>query len=303
MEILPSLLGFIDAKVRTFKKRIVDAAENPSQVAEQINDNLPATIDETMKDPGNFIGGGAGTFISRGAKSWDQPRYIEAVKLKVKGVSNDEIWAKTGTWLDTPDMIPRQEISDLGMQFSKSLPTNIQSAENVGITGELSRIVEHPQLNAAHPGLWKKLTLTVKKGPKLDRKGSFDPNTNHVTVQGATEEDLLYVLSHELQHTVQQESRMATGGSPKNITLEMHPLFQAVKKSGMDLGSTEAEATKAAANMAYKYIAGEAEARAVMDRLLEGLRTGKHPERAPWRDYDIPLKDAIVHFYHGKSAK
>ena len=334
MEILPSLLSFIDSQVRTFKRKVSDAAENPGGVAEQVVDNAISFRDELwftdpelrkrynndmalyikdnptggkplvsgplmdqLKDPANFIGGGAGTLISRGAKSWNQPRYIEAVKMKVEGANRDEIWAKTKTWLDTPDMLPRQEISDLDMK--------IRGWEHRGggffrKIGSFHSAVEHPLLTSAHPELLRDLQVAFTKSPDQSVWGKYTPEQNLIQVSGKTDQDILYVLSHELQHVIQDANRFANGGSPKAITLEMQPLFMKVKDEMLQRGDPENYATEQAANIAYRALAGEAEARAVMDRLLEGLNTGKHPEVGPWKHYDVDPKNTIVHFYNRK---
>lgn len=297
MEILPSLLSFIDSKVRTFKRKISDVVENPNDVAEQIADNLPETIDKTISDPSNFIGGGAGTFISRGAKTWNQPRYIEAIKMKVKGANRDEIWDKTGTWLDTPDMIPRQEISDLNMKIRDWEQGSGDSYRKVG---SFHSAVEHPLLTSAHPELLRDLQVALTKSPNRSTEGKYIPDQNLIQAYGKTDQDILYVLSHELQHVIQHANRFASGGSPKTITLEMQPLFMKLKSEMLQRGDPEQYATKQAAETAYKHLAGEAEARAVMDRLLEGLITKRHPEVGPWKHYDVDPKDIIVHFYNRK---
>ena len=311
MEILPSLLGFIDAKVRTFKKRIVDAAENPSQVAEQINDNLPATIDETMKDPGNFIGGGAGTFISRGAKSWDQPRYIEAVKLKVKGVSNDEIWAKTGTWLDTPDMIPRQEISDLGMALRNPRGWKpsavIPGAEYQ--QGQLDQLMMHPELTKAYPELLKDAFSKISKKAGDDKKGIFDEARPAVYAHAHDDDDVLKVLAHEIQHYVQSRENFAKGGNPSAVIKgdipEADAFFQAWRDKLIKAGHDPAKATDKAAYEAYHNLAGEAEARATASRIY--LNDEERRALPPWKtlmgDISIPYDKLIVRFGGGKSAK
>lgn len=178
MEILPSLLSFIDSKIRTFKRKISDAAENPNDVAEQIAGNLPETIDKTISDPSNFIGGGAGTLISRGAKTWNQPRYIEAVKMKVKGANKDETWDKTGTWLDTPDMIPRQEISDLDMKIlnpNKWLKSTLPDMQGAFYQqGQLDTLVANPNLFAAYPRLLKDIFSKISKRSGDNKSGKFD---------------------------------------------------------------------------------------------------------------------------------
>ena len=297
MEILPSLLSFIDSQVRTFKRKISDVAENPNDVAEQIAGNLPATIDKTISDPSNFIGGGAGTLISRGAKSWNQPRYVEAVKMKVKGANRDEIWNKTKTWLDTPDMIPRQEISDLNMKIRGWEQGSGGSFRKVG---SFHSAVEHPLLTSAHPELLRDLQVALTKSPNRSIEGKYIPEQNLIQVSGKTDQDILYVLSHELQHVIQHASKFASGGSPKSITLEMQPLFMRAKNEMLQRGDPEQYATEQAAIIAYRALAGEAEARAVMERLLEGLKTGKHPEVGPWKHYDVDPKNTIVHFYNRK---
>jgi len=297
VEILPSLLSFIDSKIRTFKRKISDAAENPNDVAEQIAGNLPETIDKTISDPSNFVGGGAGTLISRNAKTWNNPRYIEAVKMKVKGVSNAEIWAKTGTWLDTPDMIPRQEISDLGMKIRDWEQGSGGSFRKVG---SFHSAVEHPLLTSAHPELLRDLQVAFTKHPDNTVWGRYIPEQNLIQAYGKTDQDILYVLSHELQHVIQHANKFASGGSPKSITLEMQPLFMRAKNEMLKRGDPEQYATEQAAKTAYKHLAGEVEARAVMERLLEGLKTGKHPEVGPWKHYDVDPKNTIVHFYNRK---
>jgi len=348
VEILPSLLGFIDAKINTFKKRIVDAAENPSQVAEQLVDNTISFKDspwftdpkvreqynndpqaylkdnptgnrtevggvagEQIKDPGNFIGGGAGTFISRGAKSWSQPRYIEAVKLKVKGVSNDEIWAKTGTWLNPPDMIPRQEISDLGMTLRNPRgwkpSTIVPGAEYQ--QGQLDQLTMHPELTKAYPELLKDAFSKISKKAGDDKKGIFDEARPAVYAHAHDDDDVLKVLAHEIQHYVQSKENFARGGNPSAVLKgdipEADAFFQAWRDKLIKAGHDPAKATDKAAYEAYHNLAGEAEARATASRIY--LNDEERRALPPWKtlmgDISIPYNKLIVRFGGGKSAK
>lgn len=304
MEILPSLLSFIDSKVRTFKKRISDAAENPNDVAEQIAGNLPETIDKTISDPSNFIGGGAGTFISRGAKTWNQPRYVEALKMKVNGKGREEIWNKTGTWLDTPDMIPRQEISDLDMKIlnsNKWLKSTLPDMQGAFYQqGQLDTLIANPNLSAAYPELLKDLFSKISKRSGDNKSGKFDSVGGRVFAHASEDEDILKVLAHELQHTVQSKEGFASGGNPdaviKGDIPEAAAFFDAWRDKLLQAGQTPQNATDKAAYMAYHNLAGEAEARATATRLY--YNDADRLARPPWLDYDInvPLKDLILRF-------
>lgn len=127
MEILPSLLSFIDSQVRKFKRKISDAAENPGGVAEQVVDNAISFRDEPwftdpelrkrynndmalyikdnltggkplvsgplmdqLKDPANFIGGGAaGAF--RPSASRLLPSSLTELSNRTTTILNDNL--------------------------------------------------------------------------------------------------------------------------------------------------------------------------------------------------------------------
>lgn len=302
MEILPSLLSFIDSKVRTFKRTLADAAENPNEVAEQIAGNLPETIDKTISDPSNFVGGGAGTLISRGAKTWNNPRYIEAVKMKVKGAKDEEIWNRTRTWLDTPDMIPRQEISDLSMALlnpNKWKPSGLQEGAHYQ-QGQLDELISHPRFEGSYPGLLKELFSKLSKRAGDDKDGKFYSADKRIFAHASDDDNVLKVLAHELQHAVQNKEGFASGGSTDAIIKgdipEAAAFFEAWKDKLLKAGQTPRTATDTAAYMAYHNLAGEAEARMTASRLY--YNDADRLARPPWLDYDInvPLKDLILRF-------
>ncbi len=361
MEILPSLLGFIDAKVRTFKK-ITDATEmtwhaanaftnlpkkipvetpqetpedkyipamDPFRIpdVESVSDLIVRKLAETWegaKDPNKVVSflareainplsylGGAGTFISRGAKSWLQPRYIEAVKLKVKGVSNDEIWAKTGTWLDTPDMIPRQEISDIGMAIRNPRgwePSTILPGAEYQ-QGQLYNLITHPELTKAYPELLKNAFSKISKKAGDDKHGIFNETRPAVYAHAHDDDDVLKVLAHELQHYVQSKERFARGGNPSAVIKgdipEADAFFQAWRDKLIKAGHDPAKATDRAAYAAYHNLAGEAEARATASRIYlnDEERRALPPRKTLMGDISIPYDKLIVRFGGGKSAK
>lgn len=304
MEILPSLLSFIDSKVRTFKKRISDAAENPSDVAEQIADNLPETIDKTISDPSNFIGGGAGTLISRRSNSWLQSKYIKAIKAKAKGASKEDIWNTTETWLDTPDMIPRQEISNVMMALRNPgawKNSTLPDAQGVQYQqGQLVDLIRDPDFERAYPGLLRDTFSKITKKEGDRQEGKFMPDTGRIFAHASDDADVLKVLAHELQHAVQKKEGFAAGGNPESIIMGSIPqadtFFNIWRDKLIQAGNSPKDATNKAAYMAYYNLAGEAEARAVASRLYYNM--DDRLTRPPWLDYQInvPLKDLIVRF-------
>jgi hypothetical protein len=89
---------------------------------------------------------------------------------------------------------------------------------------------------------------------------------------------------------------MATGGSWKNLTPEMMPHYERMKKSLIeDNGYGVAKAEELAAKSAYKHLFGEADVRAVQARLL--LKKDKRREIFPEDSFDINIADAILHRY------
>ena len=304
MEILPSLLSFIDSKVRTFKKKISDTAENPSDVAEQIAANLPETIDKTISDPSNFIGGGAGTFISRGSKSWLQSEYIKAIKAKTKGASKEDIWNTTGTRLDTPDMIPRQEISNIRMELLNPGAWKNSSLPNApGVQyqqGQLVDLIRDPDFERAYPGLLRDTFSKITKRAGDQQEGKFMPDTGRIFAHASDDADILKVLAHELQHAVQKREGFAAGGNSESIITGAIPqadaFFNTWRDKLIQAGNSPKDATNKAAYMAYYNLAGEVEARATASRLY--YNSDDRLARPPWLDYqaNIPLKDLIVRF-------
>ena len=257
---------------------------------------------ELIADPTNFLpqlkgskiaAGAIGTFFAKNSPFWNPRLATAALASLNKGARREDIFFDTNTWVKPKDGIWRQELDDSVMIVN---PAVINSQLPKGSPAyKMERVIEHNDLFKAAPQLRSTRTfLTID--PTKDSAGVFYPGANVIEVNGKDLAEVRSILIHEAGHGIQRPAGMATGGSWKNLTPEMMPHYEGMKKYLIeDRGSARAKAEELAAKSAYKHLFGEAEVRATQERLL--LKKDKRREVFPEDSFDINIADAILHRY------
>lgn len=201
-----------------------------------------------------------------------------AYQMYQNGVSMDTIRKRTGWWLGK-DGKWRYEISDKEMRFNPE--GYVDNPQTVG------DYVKHDRLFAAYPWIADIPVhmVDVVTGGSPATNGKYSPDGKFIELKkGLTSEKAKYVLSHELQHAIQQAEGFVRGTSPKtgmfyavNLAYDLvknNPEFVAESKPqdkmNYLIGYLEAKGGASLGDYAkYYYFQnyGETEARNVSQRL------------------------------------
>lgn len=201
-----------------------------------------------------------------------------AYQMYQNGVSMDTIRKRTGWWLGK-DGKWRYEISDKEMRFNPE--GYVDNPQTVG------DYVKHDRLFAAYPWIADIPVhiVDVVTGGSPATNGKYSPDRKFIELKkGLTSEKAKYVLSHELQHAIQQAEGFVRGTSPKtgmfyavNLAYDLvknNPEFVAESKPqdkmNYLIGYLEAKGGASLGDYAkYYYFQnyGETEARNVSQRL------------------------------------
>lgn len=201
-----------------------------------------------------------------------------AYQMYQNGVSMDTIRKRTGWWLGK-DGKWRYEISDKEMRFNPG--GYVDNPQTVG------DYVKHDRLFAAYPWIADIPVhmVDVVTGGSPATNGKYSPDRKFIELKkGLTSEKAKYVLSHELQHAIQQAEGFVRGTSPKtgmfyavNLAYDLvknNPEFVAESKPqdkmNYLIGYLEAKGGASLGDYAkYYYFQnyGETEARNVSQRL------------------------------------
>lgn len=317
---LPDLLAWLDSKRRVAGRNLSDLINDPANAIEKTADNTLQTVKELPDDPANFLG--VGTFIGKGAKTWDAVSMGRAQKLAEQGADPRAIWKETGTW-QGPDGHWRQEIPD-----NAAIPLNQtgRAAEYMSDSGvatyptTIGGVLSHPQLFDAYSDLPKAhVTMENKVSgaayypntpdgmrvmetfdlPMKHRNGSlFNPDAAKSTTL------------HELQHAIQQREGFANGGSPETFSrisesapelTQLQNQLNELRKAKQwtpEIGKKATEINNAMKSLmddpfaSYQRLAGEAEARATQSRM--NMNASQRRNVFPADSYDVPLDQLIL---------
>ncbi len=277
---LGEFFAWLDNKKRVFGRNMMDLVNDPKNALLNASENAQETILEYLSDPINFVGHGvggvAGTFIGKNAKTWNAAEHTRALKMSAEGVDPRVIWKETGNWKG-PDGNWRQEISDnaakLRFDFD-SLPRYKNTYLNKQVDMPIGGVLDHPELYRAYPEMLRKIRIDeIQKQPAWipdslksgEYRQSYHPSLPaKISVRAKTDADARSMLGHEIQHDIQQSREMwSKGGSESSM------------------GSFDD----------YRKLAGEAEARATEARFE--MDAAKRREIFPEDSYDIPLDQLI----------
>jgi hypothetical protein len=126
--------------------------------------------------------------------------------------------AGSGAFSSRWDKVPRVEIPDNGMAFiPDSLPRNPfnEKLYSVPVFPKkeyvLSDIIRHPELFNAAPSA--KAVPIKSTGFSFGTLGAYDPDKDVMRLMGSEPENMLKTANHELQHRLQTQGEMASGGN------------------------------------------------------------------------------------------
>jgi hypothetical protein len=256
-------------------------------------------------------------FVGPNSATFDKVNAVKAHEMEKAGVEPEKIWQETGTFRG-PDKQWRQEISDekSKLTLGQHTPDAYGAIEKKTFEGAL----EHPELQKAYPEL---NDIRFEHWPKEEFQGAFyEPHESRVTMGQKAMEEERGVALHELQHAIQQKEGFASGGSPKTvlndwyqgINSELSSLvkqmdalpewerkfdtrkqkqYQALRSKYDELMTQKLDNPPNAED-AYHRLAGEAEARAVQERLR--MTPEQRKQTFPLKSYDVPIKDLIFQY-------
>lgn len=257
-----------------------------------------------------------------GGRSAADPKVLRtAEELEANGVKPDEIRRRTGMFRSPFDNAWRFEIDD-----SKAGLVVPAKSLDVGTDYKLGEIVNHPKLFAAYPELEN---MKVRREPVPEGGGIYKSEIDTAVMDTEiSNKEFFSMLSHEIQHRIQEIEGHALGGSPKELayTLPMDArkdygseIAKAIEPFTTDkqllselragdkivigevLASKNRRIREAAEEVAmdhYRRLAGEVEAREVQKRLglSEGARLNKKPFVEAFAELDEAGKEAVLQF-------
>ena len=294
-------------------RRSYDLGEQASVASQFYGSVAPFAVGSTLANAARIPGAGAQIFIGPKARTWNAEAAALAKQLEYQGVDPKSIWKETGTWKG-PDGKWRQEISD---QSAKLTLGRIKPDEYGAIEAKtFEGAIKHQQLKRAYPELNEVTFLHYPDEKYLG--ANFDPAENVVTMGQKAMEPSRGVALHELQHIIQREEGFAKGGSPSSVlddyyqqidnklkflSRQMDALPEYERKFDPFIKSTYDELKsnydqllnqKLSADPmeVYKRLAGEAEARAVQQRM--SMNPQQRREVFPEESYDVPVNELVV---------
>jgi hypothetical protein len=307
---LQQIAGYGMDRANAAREQLYQATEEEGIGYGPKTKKLAKQMAESFNPVGIFIGANSATFNKVNA--------FKAQELEKLGKTAEEIWEQTGTFRG-PDRQWRQEISDKGSKITEDVFNQISS--NKKFKGPMGQALQHEELYKAYPEASAIPTTMyadeIPSGSLLRGKsGTFQ--IPQITVGGPSTLTQRSTSLHELQHAIQQKEGFLGGGSPKNlggITNEYNyakSQFEEAYKTRMDKNADPIAKENAAQIMsfygpkleklkelsdpyvAYKRLAGEAEARAVQKR--RNLTDEQRKAEFPFRSYDVPIKDLILNY-------
>jgi hypothetical protein len=265
-----------------------------------------------MRNPTGKGGKDLGMFVGQKSNTWDMDKYETAIKMDKAGISPEEINRYTGYYKNPTSNIWSQEISDASAKLVGKMP------ETVGDTVPLGSIVRHENLFYAYPDM-KNIPVTREAGAGA----TYYPDKNTISIGTEITDPLnqLKALIHEAQHSVQNKEHFPRGTNKGEmeqfITPEMEKinkrlgeLFYAEKRNPKDTKEFTdlnnkmrklKKQQKADAFETYMRAEGEAQARAVEERMLFSEKQRR--ETLPTASFDRPMSQLHQVYANGGTVK
>ena len=282
--IIKRILNALERFIARIRGKDAYLAVEQRQAAERLRDMLTGELkraygtDVKGEAAVESDGGKRHSLAGANSRTADLNSLGGAYQMYQNGVSMDTIRKRTGWWLGK-DGKWRYEISDKEMRFNPE--GYVDNPQTVG------DYVKHDRLFAAYPWIADIPVhiVDVVTGGSPATNGKFSPDGKFIELKkGLTSEKAKYVLSHELQHAIQQAEGFVRGTSPKtgmfyavNLAYDLvknNPEFVAESKPqdkmNYLIGYLEAKGGASLGDYAkYYYFQnyGETEARNVSQRL------------------------------------
>jgi hypothetical protein len=268
-------------------------------------------------------------FIGEKSPAWNKEKANLAIKLEKSGFAPEDIWKKTGTLRGVEGKL-RQEISDVGSNITDNVYEGI--VKNKRFEGKMGEALTHPELYKAYPDIADIGTgMYAWKTPE----GSYESLSRTITAGGAGTTSQKSAALHEIMHDIQQKEGYAKGGTASSVSesgLTKENQFDWAKRAyenSIGKGSDGISDDKLLAEllgtpfkekefksweslpqreklnyleqgreMAYRRLAGEAEARLVQRRM--DLTPEQRLEYFPYNQgkevygLDIPFNELII---------
>jgi len=165
----------------------------------------------------------SGTFIGKGAKTFDFLKAADAEKRIAAGDDVRKVWKETGTFKG-PDGHLRQEIDDSSTRFTDSAIKDLRNANGK----RQSQIFANDGAYAAYPesaNIWTTKSVGDKAGDRAAYHGGEMGERDMISLglpkRGIPDmEELRGSNLHELQHAIQEREGWAKGGSPEGMQQE-----------------------------------------------------------------------------------
>lgn len=193
---------------------LLDAATNIPVAGDLLSGGL-AVVDYAKGDKvGAAINAAAmlpfvsGTFIGKGAKTWDAVKAAEAEKRIKAGDDAAKVWKETGYGKAPWDNGLRGEIADNTMRVGSGAIGH--KFENPLHQLQVGSAIKHPQLSNAYPDSMN-ISLGVKKGNGGEYLRASPHDVEQIRLGINSDYDQTAI--HELQHAIQQREGWARGGS------------------------------------------------------------------------------------------
>jgi len=243
----------------------------------------------------------AGTFIGAKHPSWMKEAADEALQLKAQGVDPRDIWARTRTFTGHPGVDAVQEISDYRPMVSTSAMRKVNST----IPGHYSTdaggvsagdLYPHDNLFRGYPELGRART-SAQIGQGMPMSGAYLPGhyaDPTIELAGPGPMSLKGVLTHELQHGVQNAEGWPMGGNVQSMFSDPQTRGHALNlaKEFESAGYPPKDAYEKASYETYRRLAGEAQAEAARARM--NMTDAQLTQNYPGDSYPVPLKDLLI---------
>jgi hypothetical protein len=265
-------------------------------------------------------------FVGKSSEAFNPSKADLFQQLESKGVSPKEAWQQTGT-LRGPEGLLRQEIPDTGAKITDNVYEGI--VKNKRFEGKMGDALSHPELYKAYPD-----TADIGTGMYAWKtpEGTYEQASRTITAGGPGTTSQKSAALHEIMHDIQQKEGYAKGGnaaSAESLGLNKEQQFDWAKRAYEDsigknggmsddkllselLGTpfkekqfknweslTEREKLNwldQGRQMAYRRMAGEAEARLVQKRmnLTPEERLQNFPYEQGGFGLDVPFNELII---------
>jgi hypothetical protein len=196
------------------------------KIAERGLENLtPLDVAMGFSGGGSVIAGEKGALAMEMAGGPNKLKTLgDALRLSGTGATRDEIFNQTG-WYKGPDDQWKNIIPDEGASLNANAldqrgspddPTHAVPPTHSVLDKplKLGDVLSHDDLYQAYP--WAK-DVNVKPLPRdiasMGVRGSYDLNSNTISMAPAQEDQFTSTLLHETQHAIQYREGFATGGN------------------------------------------------------------------------------------------